>query len=130
MFQMIGPVPTAVWVKTTLSSLQALRTHQIKTADAPAAVAPLTNHILVIGSGLAAYSLANAIKKLDGDAMITLVTRDGGENYSKPMISTGYTKKFEAEQLATQTAENMSENLGITVRHGPWSRQSTHQKVK
>ncbi|MDB2379511.1 FAD-dependent oxidoreductase [Luminiphilus sp.] len=87
-----------------------------QTADALTAIATPTNHILVIGSGLAAYSLANAIKKLDGDATITLVTRDGGENYSKPMISTGYTKKFEAEQLATQTAENMSENLGITVR--------------
>ena len=72
--------------------------------------------ILVVGSGLAAYGLANAIKKTDADAAITLITRDGGENYSKPMISTGFTKKFTPDQLATQTAQNMSDNIGVTVR--------------
>lgn len=72
--------------------------------------------IIVIGSGLAAYGLANAIRKVDADQPITLITRDGGENYSKPMISTGFTKKFEPEQLATQTAGAMSDNLNITVR--------------
>ena len=72
--------------------------------------------IVVVGSGLAAYGLANAIKKLDADTAITLVTRDGGENYSKPMISTGFTKKFEPDQLATQSAHDMAENLNITVR--------------
>ena len=77
---------------------------------------PAGHPIIVIGSGLAAYGLANAIKKTDADAAITLITRDGGENYSKPMISTGFTKKFAPDQLATQTAENMSDNLGVTVR--------------
>ena len=72
--------------------------------------------IVVVGSGLAAYGLANAIKKTDADAAITLITRDGGENYSKPMISTGFTKKFTPDQLATQTAQNMSDNIGVTVR--------------
>lgn len=72
--------------------------------------------IVVVGSGLAAYGLANAIKKTDAEAAITLITRDGGENYSKPMISTGFTKKFTPEQLATQTAQNMSDNNGVTVR--------------
>lgn len=72
--------------------------------------------IVVVGSGLAAYSLANAIKKINADTAITLITRDGGENYSKPMISTGFTKNFEPDQLATQTASDMAENLKITVR--------------
>jgi len=72
--------------------------------------------IVVVGSGLAAYSLANAIKKINADIAITLITRDGGENYSKPMISTGFTKNFEPDQLATQTASDMAENLKITVR--------------
>lgn len=82
---------------------------------ASASAAP-SHPIIVIGSGLAAYGLANAIRKVDADQPITLITRDGGENYSKPMISTGFTKKFEPEQLATQTAGAMSDNLNITVR--------------
>ncbi|MAJ52495.1 MAG: rubredoxin reductase [Cellvibrionales bacterium TMED79] len=86
--------------------------------DAPASSdnGPSDHPIVVVGSGLAAYGLANAIKKTDAEAAITLITRDGGENYSKPMISTGFTKKFTPEQLATQTAQNMSDNLGVTVR--------------
>lgn len=86
--------------------------------DAPASsdTRPSDHPIVVVGSGLAAYGLANAIKKTDAEAAITLITRDGGENYSKPMISTGFTKKFTPEQLATQTAQNMSDNLGVTVR--------------
>ena len=86
--------------------------------DAPASSdnRPSDHPIVVVGSGLAAYGLANAIKKTDAEAAITLITRDGGENYSKPMISTGFTKKFTPEQLATQTAQNMSDNLGVTVR--------------
>ena len=84
-------------------------------SEASASAAP-SYPIIVIGSGLAAYGLANAIRKVDADQPITLITRDGGENYSKPMISTGFTKKFEPEQLATQTADAMSDNLNITVR--------------
>lgn len=76
----------------------------------------ISQPITIIGSGLAAYSLANAIKKIDSDVPITLITRDGGENYSKPMISTGFTKQFEPDQLATQSAAQMAENLGIQVR--------------
>ena len=72
--------------------------------------------IVVVGSGLAAYSLANTIKKINADTAITLITRDGGENYSKPMISTGFTKNFEPDQLATQTSDDMAANLNITVR--------------
>ena len=86
--------------------------------NAPASIeAGSSDHpIVVVGSGLAAYGLANAIKKTDADAAITLITRDGGENYSKPMISTGFTKNFTPDQLATQTAQNMSDNIGVTVR--------------
>ena len=84
-------------------------------SEASASAAP-SYPIIVIGSGLAAYGLANAIRKVDADQPITLITRDGGENYSKPMISTGFTKKFEPEQLATQPADAMSDNLNITVR--------------
>ena len=62
-------------------------------SEASASAAP-SHPIIVIGSGLAAYGLANAIRKVDADQPITLITRDGGENYSKPMISTGFTKKF------------------------------------
>lgn len=72
-------------------------------------------HIVIIGSGLAGYGLVNGLRKLDAEVPITLVTRDGGESYSKPMISTGYTKNLSAQKLAAQTPEAMAEQLGITL---------------
>ena len=51
-----------------------------------------TRHIVIVGSGLAGYALVSGLRKLDAEVPITLVTRDGGESYAKPMISTGDTK--------------------------------------
>ena len=80
------------------------------------ATASSARHVVVVGSGLGGYGFINALRKLDADLPVTLITRDGGEVYSKPMISTGFTKDFSAEKLATQTAETMAEQLGITLR--------------
>ena len=74
-----------------------------------------TRHIVIVGSGLAGYGLVSGLRKLDAEVPITLVTRDGGESYSKPMISTGYTKNLSAQKLAAQTPEAMAEQLGITL---------------
>jgi len=73
-------------------------------------------HIVVVGSGLAGYGLVSALRKHDADVPVTLITRDGGESYSKPMISTGYTKNLSAEKLAAQSPEAMAEQLGMTLR--------------
>ena len=94
------------------------------TEEASAETAPATDsaetaasrHIIIIGSGLGGYGLVSALRKLDADTPVTLITRDGGENYSKPMISTGFTKDLSADKLATQTAEAMADQLGITLR--------------
>lgn len=85
-------------------------------AATDAAEAAADRHIVIVGSGLGGYGLVNALRKLDADTPVTLITRDGGENYSKPMISTGFTKDLSADKLATQTAEAMAEQLGITLR--------------
>lgn len=93
-----------------------------ETVDAEAQESPgetnpsSARHVVVVGSGLGGYGFINALRKLDPDLPVTLITRDGGEVYSKPMISTGFTKDFSAEKLATQTAEAMAEQLGIILR--------------
>jgi len=45
-----------------------------------------------------------------------LISRDDGRNYSKPMLSTGYTKNKTADQLAMQSAAQMSEQLKAEIR--------------
>lgn len=73
-------------------------------------------HIVIVGSGLAGYGLAREIRRHSEVIPVTIITADGGEVYSKPLLSTGYTKNLSAERLAMQTAEQIAEQLHITVR--------------
>ena len=72
--------------------------------------------VVVIGSGLAGYGLVRELRRKDEAVSITVLTSDGGEGYSKPMISTGYTKDLSADKLAAQSAEELAEQLNVAVR--------------
>ena len=76
---------------------------------------PASEHVVIIGSGLAGYGLAREIRRHNATLPITLVTADGGEVYSKPLLSTGYTKDLSYEKLAIQTAQDIAEQLHISV---------------
>jgi rubredoxin---NAD+ reductase len=76
---------------------------------------PASSTIVIIGSGLAGYTLIREIRKLDKAAPITLITREPGYFYSKPMLSTALASKKEASQLITTAAEGMESQLGIDI---------------
>jgi len=71
--------------------------------------------MVIIGSGLAGYTLIREIRKLDKTIPITLVTREPGYFYSKPMLSTALAGKKEAAQLISSTAEAMASQLEVTI---------------
>jgi rubredoxin-NAD+ reductase len=71
--------------------------------------------IVIIGSGLAGYTLVREIRKLDKTVPITLVTREPGYFYSKPMLSTALTSKKEAAQLISTPADGMATQLEMTI---------------
>ena len=72
--------------------------------------------LVIIGTGLAGYNLAREWRKLNPTDELVIITRDDGRNYSKPMLSTGYTKGKTADQLAMQTAAQMVEQLKADIR--------------
>lgn len=72
--------------------------------------------IIIIGTGLSGYSLAREIRKQDKDTRLLMVTADDGFSYSKPMLSTGFTKGKEADELAQATSGGMVEQLGVELR--------------
>ncbi len=72
--------------------------------------------IVIIGTGLSGYSLAREFRKLDKETPLLLVTADDGHSYSKPMLSTGFTKEKTADQLSMADAGKMAEQLSIGVR--------------
>jgi len=71
--------------------------------------------IIIIGSGLAGYTVIREIRKLDKLAPITLVTREPGYFYSKPMLSTAFANKKSIEQLISNPSDSMAAQLDITI---------------
>lgn len=76
---------------------------------------PTPSAIIIIGSGLAGYTLIREIRKLDKEAPITLVTREPGYFYSKPMLSTALASKKEPVNLISTSSENMAAQLNINI---------------
>jgi rubredoxin-NAD+ reductase len=74
--------------------------------------------IVIIGSGLAGYTVIRELRKLDKAIPITLLTREPGYFYSKPMLSTALASKKTAEQLLSTNAEVMAAQLDINIIAG------------
>lgn len=70
---------------------------------------------VIIGSGLAGYTLIREIRKLNKTIPIILITREPGYFYSKPMLSTAFAGKKEAAQLISTPADGMAAQLEITI---------------
>lgn len=76
------------------------------------------NPLVIVGTGLAGYNLAKEFRKLDAERPLLILTRDDGRNYSKPMLSTGFTKGKDADALAMNSVEQMREQLKAEIRTG------------
>jgi rubredoxin-NAD+ reductase len=73
------------------------------------------SEIVIIGSGLAGYTVIRELRKLDKTVPVTLVTREPGYFYSKPMLSTALASNKSAEQLVSTNAEVMATQLEMTI---------------
>lgn len=74
--------------------------------------------VVIVGSGLAGYGLARELRKLDAEVGITVLTRDGGEQYAKPNLSAALTAGHDPQRLVQAEAAGVAQKLGITVRAG------------
>ena len=71
--------------------------------------------VIIIGSGLAGYNLVKEFRKTDKDTPVIVITSDDGRNYSKPMLSTGFTKGSSADDLAMSDAGSMANQYNASV---------------
>ncbi|MDZ4299080.1 MAG: FAD-dependent oxidoreductase [Moraxellaceae bacterium] len=74
--------------------------------------------VVILGTGLAGYTLARELRKLDAERPLLLISQDDGRSYSKPMLSNALSKGKTADALAMATPEAMAEQLNATVRAG------------
>jgi len=71
--------------------------------------------IVIVGSGLAGYTLLKEIRKRDAHTPVTLVTADDGTFYSKPNLSNALAAGRPAAALAGASAANMAADQQATV---------------
>ncbi|EPC00765.1 hypothetical protein L861_13315 [Litchfieldella anticariensis FP35 = DSM 16096] len=74
--------------------------------------APLT----ILGTGMAGLGLVRQLRAHDPERAITLITADSGDDYSKPLLSTGFAKRLPPERLAQRSALDVADQLGVVVR--------------
>lgn len=73
------------------------------------------NPLIIIGTGLAGYTLAREWRKLDATTPLRIITSDDGSFYSKPMLSNAFSAGKTPSQLATRTAARMAQDLNAEI---------------
>lgn len=71
--------------------------------------------IVIIGTGLAGYTVARELRKLDTTTPLRLLSRDDAPFYSKPVLSNAYAQKKNPEQIALNTAREMGAQLHAVI---------------
>ncbi|BAP57430.1 nitric oxide reductase [Thioploca ingrica] len=71
--------------------------------------------ITIIGTGLAGYTVARELRKLDPNCPLRLITADEGHFYSKPMLSNAFSQHKTPEMLITTPVEQMAEQLQAEI---------------
>ena len=88
---------------------------EVTQSQQPAIEAADDSPVVIIGTGLAGYNLAREFRKLDKTTPLLLITTDDGRCYSKPMLSTGFTRAVAADDLAQADAGQMAEQLQASI---------------
>lgn len=71
--------------------------------------------IVILGSGLAGYTVARELRKLDAKTPLHIITADDGRFYSKPTLSNALGKGMRPEQLANADSAKMAADLNATL---------------
>ena len=83
------------------------------------ATAPLPgpDALVIVGAGLAGWTVARELRQRDRERPVHLVCADRGDFYAKPMLSNALAQKKEAAQLIQKAAALQAQALGVQV-HG------------
>ncbi|MGM0520966.1 MAG: NAD(P)/FAD-dependent oxidoreductase [Pseudomonadota bacterium] len=71
--------------------------------------------LVIIGTGMAGVGLARALRREGDTRRLTLISADSGDDYSKPLLSTGFAKQLAPDKLAQRNAGTLAEALNATL---------------
>ncbi|MBL79957.1 MAG: FAD-dependent oxidoreductase [Nitrosomonadaceae bacterium] len=73
------------------------------------------NPIIIIGSGLAGYTVAREFRKLESEVPIIILSADHGGFYSKPMLSNALAKNKTPDTLLNYSSEQMAKQMQAVI---------------
>ncbi len=76
---------------------------------------PHAPRIIIVGAGMAAYSVAREFRKLDKVTPLMIVSGDAAGSYAKPMLSNAIAMGKGAQQLVSASADQMALQLGAQI---------------
>lgn len=72
--------------------------------------------VVIIGAGIAGWTVAERFRAMDGDRPLTLITADEGCIYPKPALSMAISQGRSADDLIEQSGAHKAQALGITLQ--------------
>lgn len=76
--------------------------------------------IIIVGSGMAGYTLAREFRKLNKEQSLIMITTDDASNYAKPTLSNALVGNKAPDQIALGDAEKMRTQLDMTILTETW----------
>ncbi|MEY2863437.1 MAG: rubredoxin-NAD(+) reductase [Pseudomonadota bacterium] len=73
------------------------------------------NPIVIIGSGMAGYTLAREFRKLSPDTPLMIITADDAVNYAKPTLSNALVGNKHPDQIGLGDLAKMSDTLKLNI---------------
>ncbi len=77
--------------------------------------APHALPLVIVGAGLAAWTVARELRKLDVQRRIVMLSNDSADFYAKPTLSNALAQKRSSDQLVTTPAAKMAETLQVQL---------------
>ena len=71
--------------------------------------------VIIIGAGLAGWSVAREFRKLDADTPVLMITLDSGDFYAKPSLSNAFAQGRAPTQLVSTAAAKMAATQNVTL---------------
>jgi rubredoxin-NAD+ reductase len=90
-------------------------------AAEPVATAPRAVGVVIVGAGTAGWSAAEALRTLDPEIPITIVTRCAGDAYNKPELSVALARNATMETLVRETGAAKAARLGVRLLPGTYA---------
>jgi rubredoxin-NAD+ reductase len=73
------------------------------------------NPIVIVGSGMAGYTLAREFRKLSPDTPLMIITADDAVNYAKPTLSNALVGNKHPDQIGLGDLAKMSDTLKLNI---------------